>query len=439
MDSIQESASMLSLRGKRALASALVLVTGLCIPVQADEQQSRAAIAKLLDVGWGVTAQARDAADLQYEEVLRAAGRNPRALTASWLVLMQQRRYEEARKRLEEHLALAPDDLTALRAKTWILAVQKNYSAAMHSADKLSELVAAMPLQSDSDRAAQDESIGFLGRLLGFFGGPAAEAINQEERKALERKLLDRLDETRKAVFEDARNGVLSKFISMTDDSADAHEKAIAAAAADKKKTLAELQSDREQTAARSKELDSRKNKARDELRDELDQIARQDQPLVQDLARLGARANVLNADLAAYSVSIGRLQQLAAAEKDPVRKQQYLLEADQVSLLAAQADANLIGVNRLAQGVQAQRAALAARQQQAQNNASSQVKRIDNELGDLAKRDKRNDGLEKRAVRPVSGTTSKVRSISAQATALSTYDTFPLEPAKARLLESLQ
>ena len=53
------------------------------------------------------------------------------------------------------------------------------------------------------------ELVAFLGRLIGFFGGPVADQINQVDRKALEKKWLERLDESTKVVFEDARNGVL--------------------------------------------------------------------------------------------------------------------------------------------------------------------------------------------------------------------------------------
>ena len=67
------------------------------------------------------------------------------------------------------------------------------------------------------------------------------------------------------------------------------------------------------------------------------------------------------------------------------------------------------------------------------------QIERIEHELAELTKRERRNDSLEKRASRPVVPTTGKVRALSAQATALSTYDAFPLEAAKARLLESLK
>src|SRR5262245_39555162 len=111
-----------------------------------------AAIARLLDVGWSVTPQARADADIQYEEVRRLAGSDPRALEASWLVLMQQRRFDEALKRIEEHLAKEPDELAALRAKTWILTVRKNYAAAFLSADRLSMLIAMHPHTTETGR-----------------------------------------------------------------------------------------------------------------------------------------------------------------------------------------------------------------------------------------------------------------------------------------------
>src|SRR5262245_24994038 len=107
-------------RGYWLLASSSLLVIFIC-PARADHES--AAIAKLLEVGWSITPQARAAADQQYEEVVRLAGKDTRALVASWLVLMQQRRFDEALKRLDEHLAKQPDDLAALRAKTWVQTV----------------------------------------------------------------------------------------------------------------------------------------------------------------------------------------------------------------------------------------------------------------------------------------------------------------------------
>lgn len=407
--------------------------------ITADETAARAAILKLLDVGWATTPQGRIAADAQYQEVAVAAAGDARGLTAAWLVLLQQRRYDEGLKRLDEHLAITPTDLQALRAKAWTQTILKNYAAALVTADKLSQQLAAAPPATEADRAVHDELLGFLGRLLGYLGGPVASSVNQEQRKAAEKQILSRLSEARQPLFEEAFNGVLSRFISMTDESADARDKAVATAKAEQEKTLAEIEADRAAGAAREKELDARRKKQQEDFRYELDQIAKEDRPLVTQLAQYEARAGALNRDLLLFQTDIDRLTRAAAAEKDPVRRQQLIAEADRLTIVAARIDGDLVAVNRLARGVQGQRAALATRQTELQNATAVQIQRIDGELTDLAKRDRRNEAIEKRASRPSVGPTSKVRSLSAQAAALTTYDQFPLEAAKAKLLESLR
>lgn len=405
----------------------------------ADEAAANAAILKLLEVGWSGSFQSRAAADLQYQEVLTVAAGDPRALAASWLVLMQQRRYDDALKRIDEYLAKQPADLQALRAKAWTQAIVKNYSAALVTADKLSEQMAEEPPISRADAAQHEQLIGFMGRLLGFLGGPVADQANQVQRKSLEKRILDRLNESQRPLFEEARDGVLAQHIELTDDKADERDKAIEAADADKEKTLQEVAAEREQIAGRAEELGSRNDKLQSELKAELSELEKQDAPLVQELARLDARAAVLRRDLFAYQADIDRWERLAASEKDPVRRQQYLFEADRLIAFASRIDADLAGINRLGRNVQMQRAALALRAQQAQAAAAGQAAQMDREMQDLAKRDKRADGIEKRAGKLSTGTTSKVRSLSAQATALTTYDQFPLEAAREKLLESLR
>src|SRR5207248_3080366 len=126
------------------------------------------------------------------------------------------------------------------------------------------------------------------------------------------------------------------------------------------------------------------------------------DQPLVQQQAQLTGRANLLNYDVAGMTLQSATLQQLAAQEKNASRQQQLFAEANALSLLATRAEADLLGVNRLLRGVAGQRSALQTRRVQAQESTASQVERIDHELADLGKRERRNDNLEKRASRPV-------------------------------------
>src|SRR4029453_7938786 len=101
-----EIRSMFVSRTKTLLASGVVSACLLIGAARGDD--AAAAIAKLLDVGWSISPQARLAADAQYEEVVRLAVKDVRGLEASWLVLMQQRRFDDALDRLCGELGRTP-------------------------------------------------------------------------------------------------------------------------------------------------------------------------------------------------------------------------------------------------------------------------------------------------------------------------------------------
>ncbi|MCI0360131.1 MAG: hypothetical protein L0211_16760, partial [Planctomycetaceae bacterium] len=359
----------------RTLLAGSLFITALALPVaNADEPASREAIAKLLDVGWGTTPKVRIAGDAQYDEVRRLAGPTPASLEASLLVLLAQRRYDDAAARADELLAKDPAHLTGQRAKIWIAVVLKNYSASMLAADKLSQQLADDPPRAEDELAVHDDMHAFLGRVFGFLGGPVAESVNQEERKSQERTILERITEPRRAKFEQARDGVVARFLDLTGDKDDERKRVIDEAAAAREKTLKELESEKEAIAGRVKELDGRKDKLQADLRDELAEIAKDDQPLVQELARLDTRARALNRDLFAYESEISRLQALLAGEMDPNRRLTLQIEIDRLSLSASRLESDLFSVRRLADGVQAQRNALAARQRRSQVAAADQA-----------------------------------------------------------------
>jgi hypothetical protein len=406
-------------------------------PAVADDRA--AAITRLLNDAWSITPQARQAADAQLPELRRLAPADVTALTAGWLVLMQQRRFEEAHTLIDQHLAHAPDDLLALRAKTWIQAVLKNYPAAMLTAERLSARLDSRPPADEAERAMYDASVGFLGRLLGYFAGPVDDTIHQLERRRLEKRFVERLDEAERGLFEEARNGVLARFLELTDESAASTERALAAASAEKEKTLAEIQADRESLQERDKELAERRKKLQSELQAELATIDRNEQPLVQQQAQLASRLEFLNADLLNYSAQILNLETLAARENDNLLRQQYLNQSLSLSLIASRIESDMYAVNRQLQLLQSQRVGLQAQRRQAQVGTANQVDRVSRELNELDRRERRNEGLERRAGRPVTVSNSKTRALSAQATALSTYDVFPLEAEKTRILGKLK
>lgn len=425
------------------IGPALALLVGwgwmIPAPASADDAEARAAIVKLLDVGWKTTPQARLATNAQYVEVLKLVGRaDERAARAAMLVLMQQRRYDDVPRQIEVVLTNAPNDLPAWRAKVWVLTLLKNYSQALIAAEKLGEFLPAETEGTNERELEAREYVAFLGRIFGYLGGPLVDAANQEQRKAAERKLVDSLSDARRATFVEARDGVLQRFIEMSDAKDEQREKAKAAAETEKEKTLQEVAAVREQNQKRLDELKYERDKINSELKEELAEIGRVDQPLVTELARLSASAATINRNLFNLDQQIGILQAQAAREKDPNLRALLFSQIDSLQFQYSRVQGDLAAVERLAAGVNAQRQQLAARQQQAQNNAAGQMSGLDKEYQGLVKSDKRATADERRAGRPAATLTSSSLALGATALALSTYDQYPLDEAKAKLLDSL-
>lgn len=78
-------------------------------------------------------------------------------------------------------------------------------------------------------------------------------------------------------------------------------------------------------------------------------------------------------------------------------------------------------------------------RQQRADAELASKLGQVDDELNAIAKKERRADIAEKRASKAGPTTPQSALSLSAQASALITYDPFPLEQEKNRVLATLK
>lgn len=425
----------------RALAAVLVVaaLTGRLAAAAPEADELAGAIGRLLEVGWSTSPKARAATDEADQALQRVAGDDLRALKAGWLVLLKQGRYDEALARLEAYLARAGNDLAALRARVWLHTLRKNYDAAAVAAEALSRaLVDARP-DEEAARNAYEETVAFLGRWLGFLAGPAGTQFPQDQRRTLERRFLQRLEPTWQIRLEDARDGVLSRFLQLGDEADEARQQVVEKAQAERARTQAELQAERQRLTERAAALEGERRKLWDELAAQLADLDRQERPLLGELAQLSPRASALTGDLVQLEAQIAWLMQLAAQEKNPELQQQYLAQANALALVAARVDADLAAVQRRMQDVQARRAVLTSQRGQLQARSSAAVARLDREKDDLERQRRRLEALEKRASRPLPTSSGRVSSLTSQAAAWTTYDTLPLEAMKEQLLRSLR
>ena len=427
-----------------SVRSLLVLALGVCAifsfvcPLAAEDDKGAEHVARLLDVGWGTTTSFRTAADAQAEALFSAAGRQPSALYAAALVQIKQRRYAEATKLIDEVLARDKADISAWRAKVWLLTVLKKYDGAMVAANEL-----AKQLPKDEAKTGEEDPhrhfVSFLGRIYGFLGGPAQASVSIDGRKDSEKTVTSRLSESRQVAFEEARDAVLQKFVEFSDAKESVKDKAKEQADADREKTLAEIAEQRDGNKEKVKELEAKIDKFKSDHGKEIEAIRKADAPLQSRLTSLSNQATSLNSQLVSLDSQIVIVQTQLAATRDQNTRNFLSLELNRLGVLEATTQNELFNVNRQAAGVQQQRSDLAVRQQRADATLASKIEQVDDELNAIAKKEKRADIAEKRASKAGPATPQSALSLSAQAAALITYDPFPLEQEKHRLLSTLK
>lgn len=395
------------------------------------------AISDLLSVGWDIRPEGRARAAAAYQQAVEDLPGDRQIVYAYALVRMQQRQYPEAVRLLEDYLSIEKEDAQAWRAKAWLSMLMKNASSSLVDLDKISQLVADE--KTELTAAERQELIGFLGRMIGFLEGPGEGAVNSSTLGAAKRKLVDRLTGTQRETFDQNVSAVIDEFGVLATAKDDAQVQEIATAEKRKRDQLAQLDKDAIEIGARKEELKLAAERIESEAQADNDTYSRADQPLAESLANVNSQALIAERELANVSVDLLSLRAQFARERDPIIRDRLFREIDRVEILAARIDADLLSLRRRAQGIQAQRATLAAKHNQAQASFAAGRAKAQKEFQTLENQLKRASAERSKLKRPAVGNTGKVIALNKQAVALSTYETFPLEAEKQRLLDQLE
>jgi len=407
-------------------------------PARGDDAAVRDRVLDYLQTSWQTGDSASSKADAKFAGFEKEIGVDPRAFYAQALVLMYQRRYDEAFKSLDQVLRVDEKHLAAWRAKIWLALLTKDYGLALSAMERMGTAAGEAASAPDNKDAA-DDAARFLGAVFGFVDGPLSDVPALASRKTVEASVLEALTEEQFERFKEARQGVIEKFKSLTTERQDSREQAIADEEAEKQQALEDVEKRREEMVKQADELKERRDKLQGELKDQLDEINKDDRPLQSEQSRLQARGSVIVHDRDDVLFDIGRLEAQLAAEKDPVRRDQIRRDISRLSLLARRYDGDLAVLERQLARVQVERRELANRAAQVRRDLGGQIQNIDRTFNSLQAEERRLAGTEKKARKPSSGSTGKVNALSVTATALKTYEPFPIEQERQRLMESLR
>jgi len=423
------------------------LLAGVCcawwlcvVTAYAEESPFATAVTTLFNQGWKPSPNPKVHDELAevYAQIKQASGDDARGPYAYALVLTRQRKYDDALKLLDETLAKNKMDIAARRMKIWLLILTKRYPVALVEMDTLSKLLPPANAQGAAEEPFHDAAT-FLGRMFAYLEGPAAGGVNQNLVLQHKSALFGRLTSSRQDAFEGGGKTITSAWTEKSRDKERTQADAKEAEDKLKEQTKRDLEIERARVAQQLSSLDTKADKVRNDSGKEIADLDAQLSPLNAEFNRANARRNAIATDVLRLQTDIASY--LDAASRTQDRNEEFLLraEAGRLDVLLGRAAADLRAAEIQLADVANRRGQVEARRQTAVANRQQQLDGLDRQAQTLRQTEKRIGFDEQKLRTPSSGITSKVVGQTATMNALTTYDDYPLDAERQRILDSLK
>lgn len=328
-----------------------------------------------------------------------------------------------------------PNDWDAWHLRIWSEMSVGNCNEALVLMQQLKKAVDA---SSDIDKTQKLLIYSRLGRLFAFADGPGRAKTRPETLDRTLATIVDGLDDTELGSFEDQRSQSVQMYTSMLDEKSQTIADQVQKSAEDQANTMQQLTAENQVINERQSQLQVEAAAIRERAESEINQLKSRADPLQAELALLDSqianeqnRAALIANDIAAWLHA-------AEHETDPVR-QRYFYD------LAAAAQISLTNQQRLIMSLQSQFDAIVGQLDgirmeiaATENRFGAQLRGLEGESRQLTGRLKRNSRTMSKLgdPKPESG---YVKRVDAELGRLATFDPFPVEEFRQRMLDELK
>ncbi len=404
----------------------------------AAQTLSRTELSSLLDTGWKASGPAWKAAQEEYGVLLRAAPGDANLEYGYLLVMLRQRKYDEALDQSAKVLAAAPGHLPALQARVYTLTLLKKYEAALAEMESLAKALVKPRMPALTQEEARDYA-RFLGRVWGFIHGPAQSALTEQSRETARERITTTLGKNGASLFHDGVVVVTTKYTQLQQGLTVTKAETIANETQAKEELKVTLADQKVQNAAETQSLEEKSSKLQADAQAQIGKLDTQIAPLNQQLALLDNRVNNEQLNINTADANIAQWVNVANNAGSPAE-----LNNANVQIQFHQ-NQRAIFINKinsiLAQrgGVANQLAGLLATRQTVVNTFNAQNGAIERRLKELTGMSNRIANEEKKAAQPSTGLTTQTMSLNNKVTGFSTYEDYPFELQRTQLLESVK
>ena len=403
----------------------------LAFPVShADAQpDSSEIVKKLLVEHWDKNKANREVAD----SLLRKASADRGVLLSYSLQRIQQNRKKDAVKSIESLTANYPNDIDGWMLKTWLDTVTDDFDRALLGMLSLKKAI--------DDPAAKVSAVERrqvlrrLGRMIGYFSGPVKSKVNEDVLDQAIVGVTDGLAADDLKLVNDQRDKVLAEFEKMTKNR-DAKKTEVTV------KAQAEANVKKQQLEQANKILDDQQNKITPEIT-RLEDLAQDRvtslQSEIAPLENAGSRVNsrIANAENSLYflQLEVFRLQALRTgdATQDFFIDQQVGFSLNRLRILQFNLRQLYSERDRIFNQINGIGSQIAA----TQNRVGGQINNLSSEIANVNREKRKNiKQIGKISADPSRRAASKLGALDERAQAFSTYDSFPIELFRQKIMD---
>lgn len=420
------------------LLSALGLFSLESRPAWAKEDVVPQRIKRILDAGWGKSADSIGPAEEEYQAAKAKAPSDPRLPYALALVHMKHRKYKEAAKLLDESVELDAAHIPARIAKIWIEMLLKRHDAALTQMEELGEL-----LKADDDGvmsidllSQQIDAARFLGRVLAFLEGPAQTAANTDQVVLCKETIWSTLSEDLQQEFTAGHEMVCDCCTELVAGQVKTKEETKAEQEKKQESDEVRLAAEREVIKAKTAQVEQQATEARETFDRSLREIEGKLAPLEAEYARLDGIATSLRSQIGSVEVQISSISATCHSQCKGSTTCSHRVDIARLSGIQAGLVADLRGVQASGNQIAAQGNVLYQQRDRLIDRYNEEARKLGREQVSLGKKDKKFSRDQEKNRKAPTGNSVKVHNLTEKARSLTTCNPFPLEKAKTCVLE---
>ena len=403
----------------------------LVVPVgHADAQaDSSVIVEKLLVDHWDKNKANREVAG----SLLRQASGDRGVLLSYSLQRIQQNRKKDAVKSIESLTKNFPTDIDGWLLKTWLDTVTDDFDRALLGMLSLKKAIDDPAAKVDD--VTKRQSLRRMGRMIGYFSGPVKSKVNEDVLDQAIAGVTAGLAADDLKLVNDQRDRVLAEFEKMTKNR-DAKKTEVTV------KAQAQADVKKKQLEQANKILDDQQNKItpeiarlEDQAQDRVTSLRSEITPLENAGSRVNA--NIANAENRLYflQLEIFRLQNFRTgdAAQDVFIDQQIGFSLNRLRFLQFDLRQLYGERDRIFNQINGIGFQIAA----TQNRVGGQINNLNGEIENVNREKRRNiKQIGKISADPSRRAASKLGALDERAQAFSTYDSFPIELYRLKLMD---